>query len=93
MCRCYKSLIAGYLHYGISDLTGFSAQQIILKPGFTGYDKHTLKLETDKDGDTLWSKKKLENTHIRGGRRGEETEEGQVYCMCVLMLNVCFVCV
>lgn len=56
VCRCYRSLIAGFLHYGISDLTGFSAQQIILKPGFTGYDKHTLKLETDKDGDTLWSK-------------------------------------
>jgi hypothetical protein len=86
MCRCYKSLIAGYLHYGISDLTGFSAQQIILKPGFTGYDKHTLKLETDKDGDTLWSKT------IGGGRRGGGNE-GRLYYMGVPMLNVCFVCV
>lgn len=85
MCRCYKSLIAGYLHYGIADLTGFSAQQIILKPGFTGYDKHTLKLETDKDGDTLWSKK-LGGIHIRGGGSGSELVFRMLMsCLCVCL--------
>jgi hypothetical protein len=84
-------LIAGYLHYGISDLTGFSAQQIILKPGFTGYDKHTLKLETDKDGDTLWSKN-LGTTHIGRGTEGGR-ERGATLLHGCSDADVCFVCV
>eukprot|EP01041_Mallomonas_annulata_P003480 gene3480-6926_t len=34
---CYKSLIGGYTHYGIADLTGFSPRLIGLKPGTMGY--------------------------------------------------------
>lgn len=36
--RCYKSLIGGYLHYALADLTGFIPQQIVTRPGYVGYD-------------------------------------------------------
>jgi hypothetical protein len=38
--RSYKALIGGYLHYALSDLTGYTPQQLIIQPGFVGYDPH-----------------------------------------------------
>lgn len=34
---CYKSLIGGYSHYALADLTGYAPRLVGLKPGYMGY--------------------------------------------------------
>ena len=36
---CYRSLIGGYSHYALGDLTGFSPRMIGLKPGTMGFSE------------------------------------------------------
>jgi calpain len=39
---CYKSLIGGYTHYGLADMTGYCPRLVVMKEGFLGYsEKYT----------------------------------------------------
>jgi hypothetical protein len=34
---CYKSLIGGYTHYGLADMTGFCPRLVVMREGYLGY--------------------------------------------------------
>ncbi len=36
---CYKSLIGGYTHYGLADLTGKCPRQLVMREGYSGYSE------------------------------------------------------
>lgn len=36
---CYKSLIGGFTHYGLADMTGYSPRLIVMKEGYLGYSE------------------------------------------------------
>ncbi|CAM9097173.1 unnamed protein product, partial [Phaeothamnion confervicola] len=49
---CYKSLIGGYVHYGVSDLTGFAPRLLVLKRGHQGF-------HDDCADDDVWRRLRL----------------------------------
>lgn len=36
---CYKSLIGGYTHYGLADMTGFCPRLLVMRDGYLGYSE------------------------------------------------------
>lgn len=44
----YRGLIAGWLHHGLSDMTGYCSKLVTLKPGYPGYNEKL-------DADEVWN--------------------------------------